>query len=74
MKDKLKEGDKVVMHTCAESDLPKYKNKLLTCTSDSFIKNENHVVFLKEVSGYFLVDFLQKIDKTYTKQGPLTIF
>ena len=68
MKDKLKEGDKVVMHTCAESDLPKYKNKLLTCTSESFIRNGNHVVFLKEVSGYFLVDFLQKVDTTYTKQ------
>ena len=32
----FKKGDKVVMHTCHESTLPVYKDKIWTCQTDSF--------------------------------------
>lgn len=58
---KFKEGDKVVMHTCAEAEMPKYKGKILVCDSDSFVsKSGQEVVFLEGVSGFFLCDFLKK--------------
>ena len=59
----LKQGDKVVMHTCGESDY--YKGKIWTCSSNEFTSSANQqVVFLEGFSGYFLVEYLQIIDLT----------
>lgn len=59
----FKKGDKVVMHTCHESTFNKYKDKIWTCLTDSFLaKDKSEVVFLEGFSGYFLAKFLKKID------------
>jgi hypothetical protein len=59
----FKKGDKVVMHTCYEASLPKYKDKLWTCQTDSFLsKGKEEVVFLENFSGYFATEFLKMID------------
>ena len=60
---KLKKGDKVVMHTCGESKLPKYYGKVWNCSSDEW-KNQGHtdVIFLDGFSGSFDVKCLQKLD------------
>ena len=58
----FKAGDKVVMHTCCEARLPKYKDKLWTCQTDSFLsKGKEEVVFLEDFSGYFAAEFLQRV-------------
>ena len=58
----LKKGDKVVMHTCYESKIEKYKDKLWTCQTDSFLSKGNEdVVFLDDFSGYFSTEFLQRV-------------
>lgn len=55
-------GDKVVMHTCCEARLPKYKDKLWICKTDSFLsKGKEEVVFLEDFSGYFATEYLQRI-------------
>lgn len=57
----LKLGDKVVMHTCGESD--HYKGKLWSCSSDEFLSSSGSpVIFLEGFSGYFLVKYLQIVD------------
>lgn len=63
----LKQGDKVVMHTCLESEGKNY-GKIWTCRSDEFTKGEGvyaeNVVFLEGFSGYFTTEYLQKINIT----------
>jgi hypothetical protein len=55
-------GDKVVMHTCYESTLSKYKNKIWTCQTDSFMsKGKEDVVFLEDFSGYFATEYLKLV-------------
>lgn len=55
----FKKGDKVVMHSCNESKLPKYKGKVWTCRTDSFIaKCGDEVVFLDGFRGYFMACYL----------------
>jgi len=57
----FKKGDKVVMHTCHESTLPIYKDRVWTCRTDSFLaRDKSEVVFLKDFSGYFSANFLKK--------------
>jgi len=59
----LKKGDTVVMHSCGEADFPKYKGKVWTCQTDSFINQSNtEVVFLHNFSGSFLVKYLKIIN------------
>lgn len=56
----LKNGDSVVMHTCGEAD--HYKGKIWTCRGDEFkATNSEGVVFLEGFSGYFLAEYLQKV-------------
>ncbi len=58
----FKKGDKVVMHTCIESQLPKYNGKVWTCKTDSFLdRSKQEVVFLMNFSGSFLTEYLQKV-------------
>ena len=57
----FKKGDKVVMHSCHESTLEYYQDKVWTCLTDSFLaKDKSEVVFLEEFSGYFFTKFLKK--------------
>lgn len=56
----FKKGDKVEMHSCAESNFPKYKDKIWTCLTDSFMDRAGQeVVFLMGFSGYFMVKYLK---------------
>lgn len=59
----LKQGDKVVMHSCLEAIHPDNYGKLWTCKSDEFVrKGSNYgVVFLEGFSGSFLTEFLQLV-------------
>lgn len=58
----LKKGDKVIMHTCYESTLDKYKNKEWICETDSFFsRSKEEVVFLQDFSGYFSCEYLRRI-------------
>jgi len=53
-------GDRVVMHTCHESTLDKYKDVVWECQTDSFTaKSGDDVVFLIGFSGYFECEFLK---------------
>ncbi len=61
MTQQLKTGDKVVMHTCDEAE--HYEGRIWTCRSDQFkAANKEQVVFLEGFSGYFVADYLQKVD------------
>ncbi len=58
----LKKGDEAVMHTCFESTLEEYKNKVWTCQTDSYMDRGNQeVVFLEGFSGCFSAEYLKKI-------------
>ncbi|GIN55013.1 MULTISPECIES: hypothetical protein [Bacillus subtilis group] len=57
----LKKDDHVVMHTCYEAS--KHDGKIWRCTSDEFTSNSGaRVVYLKGFSGFFAVEFLQKVN------------
>ncbi|MDY7964483.1 hypothetical protein [Bacillus thuringiensis] len=59
--DELKVGDKVVMHTCGEAE--HYDGKVWTCRTDQFkASSGSQVVFLEGFSGYFLVEYLQRVN------------
>jgi len=56
----FKKGDTVVMHTCMESEIPQYKDRIWTCRTDSYKdKSGCDVVFLEGFSGCFLSEFLR---------------
>jgi hypothetical protein len=63
---KLKIGDKVVMHTCGEAEFPKYFGKVWTCKTDEYTTGEGlyeqNLVFLEGFSGSFATEFLQLVD------------
>jgi hypothetical protein len=57
----FKKGTKVVMHSCGESNFPKYKGRIWTCQTDSFVSiSGSEVVFLIGFSGYFLTKYLKQ--------------
>lgn len=57
----LREGEKVVMHSCMESQGVNL-GKIWECRSDSFQTDAGEeVVFLKGFSGYFLCKYLQPV-------------
>jgi len=57
----LKTGAIVVVHTCSEAE--HYEGKLWKCRTDEFTSTSlSEVVFLEDFSGYFLTDYLQKVD------------
>lgn len=71
MKGKLlKQGDKVVMHTCLESEGKNY-GKVWTCKTDEFTRGKGvykqDLIFLEGFSGSFSTEFLQKVNITYDK-------
>ncbi|MEK4474315.1 hypothetical protein NSQ91_13955 [Paenibacillus sp. FSL R7-0048] len=60
---KLKKGERVVMHTCIESE--EEPGKIWTCKSDQFTRGKGvfaqDSVFLEGYSGSFAPEFLQKV-------------
>ncbi|MGZ9700005.1 hypothetical protein ACVU03_19555 [Bacillus safensis] len=59
MKNKLKKGDLVVMHSCMEAE--QNKGRVWKCKGDEFNPSAP-AVFLEGFSGHFAVEFLQKVD------------
>lgn len=60
----LKKDDQVVMHTCIEAKNPNNYGRIWTCLTDEFTsEGEQQVVLLKGFSGYFLTEFLQKVEQ-----------
>lgn len=58
----FKKGDTVVMHSCGEAHFPKYKGKIWTCQTDSYLDRGNQeVVFLEGFSGCFSAKYLQSV-------------
>lgn len=61
--NKLKKGERVVMHTCIESE--EHPGKIWTCKTDQFTRGtgvyEQDSVFLEGYSGSFAPEFLQKV-------------
>ncbi len=53
-------GDKVVMHSCIESNGKNY-GKIWTCESDSFFRGNSEKVFLDGFSGSFSCKCLQLV-------------
>ncbi|MDR0121177.1 hypothetical protein RFW13_07115 [Bacillus pumilus] len=59
MRQKLKKGDLVVMHSCVEAVLN--EGRVWKCKGDEFNPSAP-AVFLEGFSGHFAVEFLQKVD------------
>lgn len=57
----LGKGDKVVMHTCLEAELPKYKDKVWTVASEPWNLCGSEVVLLDGFRGGFATEYLKKI-------------
>lgn len=57
---KLKKGQHVVMHTCAEAS--SYNGKIWKTSSDSYDNTRREVVFLEGFSGSFSTDYLAVVD------------
>jgi hypothetical protein len=65
-KSGLVPGDKVVMHSCAESKMDKYKGKIFTVASNTWvIGSHSELVLLKEKpGGGFATMFLKKVGES----------
>ncbi|MFP7454294.1 hypothetical protein [Bacillus safensis] len=59
MRNKLKKGDLVVMHSCMEAVLS--EGRVWKCAADEFNPSAP-AVFLEGFSGHFAAEFLQKVD------------
>lgn len=56
----FKKGDKVVMHTCFESEQPEYAGKVWTCRTDSYIdKSKDEIVFWTALVAVFYAIFFK---------------
>lgn len=61
----FKKGDKVIMHSCHESTLQEYKDKIWICLTSTFLdKTKQEVVFLEDFSGYFIAKYLKICNST----------
>lgn len=58
--EKLKPGDKVVMHSCYEAR--KYGDKVWTVRSDPWDLCGSEVVLLEGKSGGFSTEFLRRVE------------
>lgn len=59
----LHESDKVTMHTCAESRLDKYKDKVFTCASEPWELCGSEVILLENgPRGGFATEYLRKAE------------
>ncbi|MGM7681540.1 hypothetical protein ACSVDA_05225 [Cytobacillus sp. Hm23] len=55
----IQKGDKVVMHSCEEAI--KHNGKIWTCRTDEYERHGERLVFLKNYSGCFPIEYLQKV-------------
>ncbi|MDX8359617.1 hypothetical protein [Cytobacillus sp. IB215316] len=55
----IQKGDKVVMHSCDEAF--KHNGKIWTCRTDEYERHGERLVFLKNYSGCFPIEYLQKV-------------
>ncbi|MEK8212524.1 hypothetical protein [Paenibacillus sp. FSL L8-0463] len=62
---KLKQGDRVVMHSCIEAEDPNNYGKVWTCRTDQFTRGKGMTaqdsVFLEGYGSSFAPEFLQKV-------------
>jgi hypothetical protein len=57
----LKQGDKVVMHTCMEAEI--YNGNVWTCrTNETELSPGQNVVWLENFSGCFHTKYLQRVN------------
>ena len=63
-KSGLNPGDKVVMHSCAEAKMDKYKNKVFTVAIEPWIigAHTEIVLLLEKSGGGFATQCLKKVD------------
>jgi len=54
-------GDKVTMHTCSESTLDKYRDKVFECRSEPWDLCGSEVILLDGVRGGFATEYLKKV-------------
>lgn len=57
----LQIGDQVVMHTCREANMEKYKDKVWTVVSESWDLCGSEVCKLDGFSGGFATEYLRKV-------------
>lgn len=57
----LRLGDKVVMHTCYEASMEKYRDKVWTVESEPWDLCGSEVVLLEGYRGGFATEYLRKI-------------
>jgi hypothetical protein len=57
----LHPGDQVVMHTCAEARMDKYKDKIWAVASEPWDLCGSEVVLLEGYRGGFATEFLRKV-------------
>lgn len=58
----FKKGDKVIMHSCCEANIPNFKGKIWTCKTDSYLdKGKQEVVFIEGFNGCFIVEYLRPV-------------
>lgn len=58
----LNPGDKVMMHTCAEASLDKYKDRVWTVASEPWDLCGSEVVMLDGYRGGFATEYLKKVN------------
>lgn len=59
----LKPGDKVIMHTCYEASMEKYKDKVWTVDSEPWDLCGSEVVMLGGYRGGFATEYLRKVNQ-----------
>ena len=57
----LHKGDRVVMHTCYEASMEKYKDKVWNVVSEPWNVCGSEVVLLEGKSGGFATEYLRKV-------------
>ena len=56
----FRKGDIVTMHTCHESTIEKYKDKVWICQTGSFLdRSKQDAVFIEGFSGCFSAKYLK---------------
>lgn len=68
--DTLKKGDKVVMYGCYEATVERYKDRIWTCLTDSYMdRASQEVVFLEGFGGCFAVQYLKRVVLIVSSRG-----
>ncbi len=57
----LHSGEQVVMHTCREAQMDKYKDKVWTTRSEPWDLCGSEVIMLEGFSGGFATEYLKRV-------------